>query len=371
MSPDNKTISNDADIQTIVEIPQYGKKNVVLDATMLSTLMSCPRLSDFRFNMNLMGIGGKSNSLETGSIVHVFMEYYYKSIIAGVKKDDAFGYGISAAQMYIQGCPHCTDFHPIKCDVCVDGWVAIGDDIADGHVPCEKCDKTGWKLQSPGCGHKVNEFPGVKNTPKDNTKLQNGGSLIGWQWALDSCDQYHRHYRNDHWVPLEVEVVKSMVLYEDDEIRVMWKSKLDLISDTNQGIFPIDHKTMKQNRDTNSMNNQFMGQCRIMNTNNVFINKFGFQTTLKPEEKFKRINVPYSNSRLLEWQGTIVPYYAKLLLMYAEMEYYPPNFSNCEGKYGNCPFYKTACSLDPDDRERGLKNNFVVGPEWNPTNDED
>ena len=144
-----------------------------------------------------------------------------------------------------------------------------------------------------------------------------------------------------------------------------------MVSDTNQGIFPVDHKTMKQNRNTNSMNNQFMGQCLIQKTRQVIINKVGFQTTLKPEEKFKRLPVPYSEGRLLEWQYTILPYYAKLLLMYAETGYFPPNFNHCEGKYGNCPFYETVCSYDPGMREDQIKRNFIVGPEWNPTNDDD
>jgi hypothetical protein len=331
---DTRTIDSST-INTVVERIMGGKQNVILDATILTSLMSCARLSDFRFNLNLQSIGGKSNSLECGSIVHTFMEYYYRSIISGVKREQAFGYGISAAELYIRGCKGCANFNPTE------------------------------GLLKPGCGHKPNEFPGVRNTPKDSE-----GYKIGWQWVLDTCDQYHGFYRNDHWVPLEVETVKGEVLYEDDEIRIMWKSKLDLISDTNQGIFPVDHKTMKQNRNTNSMNNQFMGQCRIQRVNQVFINKVGFQTTLKPEEKFKRVPVSYSNARLLEWQGETLPYYAKLLLMYAETGHFPPNFTSCETKYGNCAFYEQVCSMDPDMREHQLKTYFMVGPVWNPSNDE-
>jgi hypothetical protein len=333
--PDEKTLS-ETPIDTVVEQILGGKKNVILDATILSTLMACPRLADFRFNHNLISIGGKSNSLECGSIVHIFTEYYYKNIIGGMKRDQAFGFGISAAELYIRGCKGCTDFIPTEA------------------------------MSKPPCGHRANEFPGVSNTPKDSE-----GYKIGWQWVLDTCDQYHHHYRSDHWVPLEIEVVKGKVLYEDDEIRILWKAKLDMVSDTNQGIFPVDHKTMKQRRDTNSMNNQFMGQCRIMDTNQVIINKIGFQTTLKPVEKFERKPIPYSDERLLEWQGETLPYYAKLLIMYAETGHFPPNFTHCEGKYGNCAFYKDVCSQNPSMREENIKQHFIVGPVWNPTNDEE
>lgn len=333
--PDEKTLS-ETNIDTVVEQILGGKKNVIMDSQILSTLMACPRLADFRFNHNFMSIGGKSNSLECGSIVHVFQEYFNKAIINGVKRESAFGFGISAAELYIRGCNQCTDFR------------------ATPETP------------KPLCGHKPNEFPGVRNTPKDNE-----GYKTGWQWVLDTCDQYHRFYSNDHWIPLEVEVVKGKVLYEDDEIRVLWKAKLDLLSDTNQGIFPVDHKTMKMRRETNSMNNQFMGQCLVTGTRQVIINKIGFQQSLKAEEKFERKPIGYSAPRLIEWQSETLPYYAKLLIMYAETGHFPPNFNHCEGKYGNCAFYKDVCSADPGMREENIKQHFIVGPIWNPTNDDD
>lgn len=323
-------------IDQVVENIIGGKKNVILDSQILTTLMACPRLADFRFNHNFIPIGGKSNSLECGSIVHIFLEYLYKSIIQGVKREQAVGFAFAAAEMYIRGCPLCTDFTP-----------------SEGKA-------------KPECGHKANEFPGVKNTPKESE-----GYKTGWHWVLDTCQQYVDFWRNDHWVPLEVEIVKGEVLYEDDEIRIFWKAKLDLTTDTNQGIYPVDHKTMKQRRDTTSMNNQFMGQCLIMKTQKVFINKVGFQTTLKPEEKFVRPPVNYSAARLIEWQSETLPYYAKLLLMYAESGHFPPNFTHCENKYGKCAFEKEVCSGDPGMREENLKLHFMVGPEWNPTNDED
>jgi hypothetical protein len=334
METDNRTIG-ETPIQEVIDIPMSGKKNVIMDSQVLTSLMSCPRLTDFRFNHNFMSIVGKSNSLECGSVVHKFMEVYYSSMIKGVGREQALGYGITAAELYIQSCPDCTDFVS---------------------TPEQK---------KPKCGHHTNEYPGVKNTPKDSADYK-----TGWQWVLDTCDQYHRHYINDHWVPLEVETVKGEVLYEDEEIRVLWKAKLDLTCDTNQGIYPIDHKTMKQRRETLSLNNQFIGQCILMRTRNVFINKIGFQATLKPVDKFTRAPISYSAARLLEWQGEILPFYAKILLMYAETGQWPPNFNHCEGKYGNCNFVGV-CQSDPGMREEELKLHFTVGPEWNPVNEDD
>lgn len=363
MNQDNRTITNEANLNEIVDISLGKKKNVILDATVLTSLMACPRLTDLRFNHNLVSIGGKSNSLECGSIVHVFMEYYYRYLIQGLSKEKAAGFGFSAAELYIRGCKGCADFIPSTCSLC-NGSGQLYNNLLNEIRPCVDCDGKG-KIIKPECGHKPNEFPGVVNTPKDSA-----GYKTGWQWVLDTCDQYLAFYRNDHWVPLEVETVKGEVLYEDEEIRVLWKAKLDLTIDNNQGIYSVDHKTMKQRRDTLSLNNQFIGQCLIMRTRNVIINKIGFQAGLKPEEKFTRPPVSYSAARLLEWQSETLPFYSKLLLMYAETGHFPPNYTSCESKYGNCAFVDV-CQSDPNMREDEIRRSFKVGPSWDPTNIEE
>jgi hypothetical protein len=284
-------------------IPSPPKKNIILDSQILSTVMSCGRLTDFRFNHKLVSNTGKPTSFEKGSIVHKFLEVYYRGIIQGLRKQEAEGYAHTAAVEYAQS----------------------------------------------------NE---VRNTSPEDIA-----------WAIQTCHQYLEFYKNDFWIPLEVECVKGEVLYEDDEVRVLWKAKFDLISDTNQGIYPIDHKTMSQRRDTLTLNNQFIGQCILLKTRLMFINKVGFQKSLKPEERFTRVTINYTADRLLEWQSVILPYWAKIYLMYAESEYWPPNFSHCENIYGTCAF-KNICEVDRGIREEMLGQDFIVGTAWDVTNDE-
>lgn len=309
------------------------KKNVIFDATVFSTLQSCGRLTDLRFNHHLESVRGKSNSLEVGSLVHKVMEVAYRLKSQGHVMMSAIQHGLVAGELYAMGCAHCADISP---------------------------------TEKGQCGHTGGEYPGVRNTPD-----RSEGNLVGWRDALETCIQYFDHYKNDYWVTLETEVVKGKVIYEDDEIRILWKAKLDWIVDTNQGIYPVDHKTQKARRTKIKLNNQFMGQCTVLNTQGMYINNIGFQRSLKPEEKFTREMMSYSADILEEWRTEIVPYWAYKLLEYTENEYFPPNYTHCENKFGMCQFVGM-CGTTRNSREDELKTNFIVGSEWNPKNsDED
>jgi hypothetical protein len=279
-------------------------KNIVLDNTVFSTLMSCPRLSNFRFGQNLIGIRGKSPSLEMGTIAHVIVEYYYKGLMAGAYRQNSIDLGMQAGRNF------------------------------------------------------ANDKNEVKNTTPEDIEL-----------VFTTMEQYFDFYKNDDWSPVAVELVKGEVVYEDDEIRILWKAKMDaIVKSTQMGELPMDHKTMRQRRDTLSLNNQFMGQCVVNHCNRVIINKIGFQTSLKSNEKFTRPVMFYSAERLMEWQSEILPYYAKLMLLYEEADYWPPNFTHCENKYGFCPF-KEVCEAPPSLRGDELRSHFVIGEPWDPAND--
>jgi len=293
------------------------KQNVVLDATVLTSLMSCERLTEFSYIQNLVPINGKGNSLEIGTLMHKMLETYYKTIRDGFPKSLAINNGLVMGDEYI-----------IK-----------GEDGT-----------------------------GLKNTYADNTKHKNGSlDKIGYNYVKDTFQQYCEFRAADFWTPLEVETVKGEVIYEDDDIRLLWKAKLDLVVDTNQGIFSVDHKTMKQKRDTLSLNNQFMGQCILMKTRTIIINKIGFQTSLKAEDKFTRTPISYSASRLAEWLN-IAAYYAKYLINLSESGYFPPRFSHCD-KFFGCRF-KHICEADVNMREEELRRTFMKGDAWEISDDE-
>lgn len=273
------------------------KRNVIFDSQILSTLMSCERLTDFRFNLNLVPITGKGRSLEMGSMLHHILAEYYRS-------------------------------HDVKAALAAGEKYIVGD------------------------GSK--ELPGLVNTSMEDA-----------QYVLSTAEQYFEFYKADSWTPLEVEKVFSDVVYEDDDIRVMWKAKLDVRIDTHQqGLkLPMDHKTMSQRRETLDLNNQFMGQCVVAGVNQMIVNKIGWQKTLKPVEKFQRVIMSYSSDRLDEWKQ-LVGYYANYWIGLSEVGFYPPRFSHCD-KFAGCIF-RSVCSQSRSMREEELRQHFVVGEPWEP-----
>lgn len=259
-------------------------------------------------------------------------------MINGFPRTTAIGAGLTAGKLYIQGCPHCMKFTPPE-------------DNPDA---------------KPSCKHEPDEYPGVENTPE-----QSQGFTVGWQFALDTCEKYFDFYKNDAWIPLACEEVKGDVMYEDDEIRILWKAKFDLIIDTNQiGIVSMDHKTFKQRRDKSTLSNQFIGQCLLLKARNVIVNKIGLQSSLKIDERLTREVVSLSGDRLMEWQSEILPYYAYKYIQFSESGYWPPDYTHCDNMFGPCA-YKQVCEADRNMREEVLRNNYQVVPVWDPRNRDD
>lgn len=341
------------------------KKNVVIDATIMNMVLGCQRYVDFKLNHNLVSVKGKSNSLEVGTMVHKVLEVYNKHLLKGFDRTLAINNGLIAGELYANGCPHCADFIPEinYCKVC-EGTGYHKEDGALLVLPCQNCMGRGNWQNKPQCGHTPQEYPGLKNTPQESS-----GYIVGWKRALETCIEYFEFFKNDHWIILEAEIVKGEVLYEDDNIRILWKAKFDAIYDTNQGIFPVDYKTQKQRKDKIKLNNQFIGQCLLMKTRKMFVQDIGFQTTLKPEEKFKRHSMDYSADLLLEWQSETLPAAAYKLIEMQENNYYPADYTKCETKFGNCQFIPV-CSVDRNIREEEIRIGFIKGLEWNPTNDD-
>ena len=248
-------MTNITDNRYPIEIEQTENKKrtrIIMDSQILTTYQLCEEMLNLRFNMNLVPIGGPGAAIEKGAMMHDILEAYYRAQMNGLKKVDAFTLAIAAGQAFIVG--------------------------------CEQCMRNDCKV------HKRNEKKGLISSSLDEA-----------HYVIQTFQQYAEKWKNDSWTTINVEYVKGKVIYEDDEISVMWKAKIDWYVDNQEGMFSTDHKTASRREEPLSLDNQFIGQAVVTEQTKMFRNVVGFQTSLKPEEKFTREAVNFSKARIAEW----------------------------------------------------------------------
>ena len=292
---------------------------VIMDSQILTTLQICEEFLNLRFNYNFVPISGPGRAIEMGAMMHHILEIYYSVQRNGKSKSIAFEEGMKIGQLYIVGCESCRN-------------------------------KT--------CKDHKDSFLGLQATTVEEA-----------HHVLDTFNQYHHFWHNDSWTTINTEIVKGEVIYEDDELSLLWKAKIDWEIDNLEGIFSTDHKTASRREETLSLNNQFIGQCVLTKQNKMFINKIGYQKTLKPEEKFERVAICYSKERILEWKAETASYAYDLVALH-QSNSYRHKFTSCQRRYGPCIFRKV-CEGQPNDRERLLREQFKVAEQiWDPNNDD-
>lgn len=175
--------------------------------------------------------------------------------------------------------------------------------------------------------------------------------------------EYTNHYRHESWRPLEIEQPFSKVMYNDNDLVIIYEGKIDLVVEANVPKLPVDHKTSKRRSETSSLSNQFLGYCWAVDSRNIVIDKIGYQKSLKPGERFERPVISYTKERIEEWvQNTIN--WAKMLYFHIESDHWPMNLTSCD-KFAGC-MYNKVCARDPEDRDRIILKEFKV-EKWEPT----
>lgn len=184
---------------------------------------------------------------------------------------------------------------------------------------------------------------------------------------LYQCSEYFLYYHDESWHPIAVEQPFSFVLYEDDDLKIIYGGIIDLVVELeNDPIMPVDHKSQKKRYDISDLSNQFMGYCTALGVNNININKVGFQKTLKPNERFTRQRMSYSDERLHEWKIKVAVPWARQLIFHEETGMWPMNWTSCD-KYSGCFYKNYICRASPDVREYNIERHFVIQEPWNPT----
>jgi len=174
-------------------------------------------------------------------------------------------------------------------------------------------------------------------------------------------EEYCKFYKNDIWKIKAVEEVGMRILHEDEEFKIVYVCKTDLIAEHVSLFAPWDHKTGERNQTPHNTSNQFRGTCFVLGVNVMIINKIGFQKTLSPAERFLRYPLEISNSLIEEWRQDTI-YWAKVLDFYMTNDYWPRNYTGCD-KYSGC-LYRSLCEKSPEYRLNTEEMLYHIGESW-------
>jgi len=191
---------------------------------------------------------------------------------------------------------------------------------------------------------------------------------------LDTFGEYAEYRKNDVFQVVFTEKLFRFVAYESFPLRVILTGRIDLgiMESGSEDIIPIDHKSESESWFYSSTSNQFKIYALACGTQRLIVNRFGFQTSVKPEKKFKREEINFDKDILDEFRYETLPYYAKQMLIAMEDNYYPPNYASCVRGHWGCVFsdkYAAGiCTVSREVREQKLRANFIQ-KEWDPAHE--
>jgi len=283
-----------------------------IDSQILSAHQRCPRNAKITFWDHLRP-KEKSYSLERGSLVHTIMEIYY-SIVGRLEKSKLF------QEMESQGLIYEAD-------------------------PEDRMQVAAFAIE-------VGRYIAAKGNI-DATSAQE---------VFFQCSEYFKYYKNDSYLPVAVESVAVKKIYEDQDFIFTYTGKIDLVFQRGNRVYPMDTKTQSRRTDPSSMTNQFLGYCFLLNTLEILINVIGFQTSLKPHERFNRNVITYTPARLKEWvENTVTTMFE--IVECVDTEQWPMRYVSCDGKFGPCD-NKIICQADPSTRLYMIDAHYQVTEAW-------
>lgn len=184
--------------------------------------------------------------------------------------------------------------------------------------------------------------------------------------VVDVLIEYVNYWRHtDETLTIkEVEASFAYELYSDEFIKLIMIGKIDLIADDNKYTnLPYDHKSYDRDYPSRRLTNQFLNYSYATGSNYLIVDKVGFQTSLKAEQKFKRIPLSYDPLVLSQWKDNTVKWAFAYLQMASENSW-PLNLTSCDKFNRQCEYYEVCDSSGVEAKEYKLLTNFRTDKPW-------
>lgn len=174
--------------------------------------------------------------------------------------------------------------------------------------------------------------------------------------------EYTNVYAGETFEILDIEQPFSVDLYEDDGLIIVWEGIRDLDIRLGTEDMVYDHKTASRKDYWDPLHNQIIGYAFAKNTKLVVMNEIVFVKGVN--EGFHRSPLTITPDIMKLWRESTINS-VKNFLVYAAIDYYPPNVHSCNsGKFG-CTF-RDFCKADDRTREWLMKTQYKLTTKWDP-----
>lgn len=166
------------------------------------------------------------------------------------------------------------------------------------------------------------------------------------------------------WVISAVEQAFSFVLYEDELIRILMIGKIDLLWSNHQYTnLPVDHKTYDRDFPLSRLANQFTCYAFATESDYLLVNRVGFQTSIKPEVKHKRVPLSYDPIFKEQWRQNVIKWAWKYYDAHANNSW-EMNNTSCFKFNRLCEFHGVCETTGEENKIYKLETQFKTIERW-------
>lgn len=164
---------------------------------------------------------------------------------------------------------------------------------------------------------------------------------------------------------LAVENPFAYSLYQDETVHIVMIGKIDLIVKDRKFDQPIvyDHKSYERDFPLKRLNNQFTNYAVAAETDYLVVNRIGFQTSVSPDKKHKRIFLSYDEPFKQQWKDNVVQVVYQYLDYISENKW-PMNLTSCDKYNRLCEYFDICDTSGEAGKTFKLDTHFNTGEKW-------
>lgn len=187
---------------------------------------------------------------------------------------------------------------------------------------------------------------------------------IAWiqECAITSCKVHQS--KDFYYEILAVEEPFAYELFSDDLVKIVMMGKIDLlVNDGDYKNVPIDHKSYERDFPVHRKTNQFCNYAYALQSNYLFVNRVGLQTSIPPEKKHKRVILSYDPIFLEQWRQNVIKWCMIYLECTAEKSF-PMNDTSCDKYMRLCEYYSICDTSGEENKIYKLETDFKSIEPW-------